>query len=181
VPERAAEAVDHDDEQATVTGRIESIAGPVLKVKTTTGVEQVRLAGGARVERDAIGSPNDLKPGQFVGVIHAPSGPASSIRLYTTGPSMPRPGIVPMVGSRVGQVTTFGSIVKLQFGGLLLNTGGETTSVTLPSNVEILKPAPSGSSELAVGAQVMATGPVASDSTLVATAVRVTGEARPGR
>jgi hypothetical protein len=35
-----------------------------------------------------------------VGVLHAPSGPAALVRLYTTGPSMPRPGVVPMVVSR---------------------------------------------------------------------------------
>ena len=40
-------------------------------------------------------------------------------------------------------MTTFGSIVALQFGGLLLNAGGKTTTVTLPNTVEILKPAAS--------------------------------------
>jgi hypothetical protein len=172
-------SVDEDriDGQVTISGRIESIVGPMLKIQTPVGPQGVRLAERARVERDAMGSMADLKPGQFVGIIHLPSAPADAVRLYATNPSMPRPGIAPVVGSRNGQVTTYGSIVKLEFGGLLLNTGGQTTTVTLPSGVPILRPA-SGASDLAVGTQVLATGPVESDGSLVATAVRVTGESR---
>jgi hypothetical protein len=94
---------------------------------------------------------------------------------------MPRLGIVPMVGSRLGQVTTFGSVVGLQFGGLVLNAGSLTTAVTLPNTVEILKPAPSAPNDLRVGAQIIATGPVNADGTLVATGVRMTGQSRPDR
>ena len=115
------------------------------------------------------------RPGQFVGIVHLPSGPADAIRLYATSPSMPRPGIAPVVGSRTGQVTTFGTIVTLEFGGLLLNTGSQTTTVTLPAGVPILRPTSQGSSDLAVGTQVVATGPIDDDGSLVATAVRVTG------
>ena len=177
----AALDLTEDDELTTVAGRIESIVGKSVLVDTASGKSRVRLTDGARIERDALGSADDLKPGQFVGVLHAPSGPASSVRLYATGPSMPRPGVVPMVGSRIGQVTTFGSIVSLQFGGLLLNAGGQTTNVTLPSSVEILKPARSASDDLSAGAQIIATGPVNADGTLLATGVRVTGQPRPDR
>jgi hypothetical protein len=173
--------VEDDDELETVVGRVESIVGRSLLLDTADGKARVRLADGVRIDRDALGSPADLKPGLFVGVLHAPSGPATSIRLYPTGPSMPRPGVVPMAGTRVGQVTTFGSIVSLQFGGLLVNAGGTTTTVTLPNTVEILKPATSASEELAAGAQVIVTGPVTGDGTIVATGVRVTSPARPDR
>lgn len=173
--------VDDIDELETVAGRIESIVGKSMLIDTTAGKSRVRLAENARIDRDALGSPADLKPGLFVGVLHAPSGPATSVRLYATGPTMPRPGVVPMVGSRQGQVTTFGSIVALQFGGLLLNAGGATTTVTLPNTVEILKPAVSQSAELAAGAQIIATGPVTGDGTVVATGVRVTAPPRADR
>lgn len=172
---------DADDEVATVAGRIESIVGQDVMVKSPSGSARVRLAERVRVDRDALGTATDLKPGQFVGAIQTLGGPASSIRLYVTGPSTPRPGIVPLIGSRNGQVTTFGSVVTLQFDGLLLNTGGETTTVTLPAGVEILKPAPADSSALAVGSQIIATGTMASETVLAATAVRITSEARPGR
>ena len=86
------------DELETVAGRIESIVGKSILVDTAAGKARVRLAENARIDRDALGSPADLKPGQFVGVLHVPSGPATSVRLYPTGPSMPRPGVVPMVG-----------------------------------------------------------------------------------
>lgn len=173
--------VADDEELATVAGRIESLDGPLMTVQTEAGLSNVRVSERARLERDMPGTEADLKPGQFVGVLHTPGGPATSIRLYATGPSMPAPGVVPMVGSRVGQVTTFGSIVGLQFGGLLLNAGGQTTAVTLPNGVEILRPAPADPAVLGVGAQVIAMGPQTAESTVDATAVRVTGAARPGR
>jgi len=169
---------EKDEGQASIVGKIESIAGPLLKIQTPSGSQGILLAERACVEREALGSTADLKPGQFVGILHLPSGPADAIRLYATNPSMPRPGIAPMVGSRSGLVTTFGSIVKLELGGLLLNTGSQTTMVTLPSGVPILRPAPQGPSELAVGTQVVASGPIDPDGSLVATAVRVTGESR---
>lgn len=168
---------DEDDEPGTVSGRIESAVGPTLIVRTDAGPVRVQLEGGARIERDTPGTAADLKPGQFVGALQVPGGPALSIRLYNTGPSMPPPGIVPMVGSRVGQVTTFGTIVALQFGGLLLNTASQTTAVTLPNNVEILKPAPGTLADAGVGAQIIATGPLASDGSVRATAIRVTAAA----
>ena len=170
-----------EDDVATVGGRVESIIGQEVTVKTASGNARVRLAPRARFDRDALGTATDLKPGQFVGAVQTLGGPASSVRLYVTGPSTPRPGVVPLIGSRTGQVTTFGSVVTLQFGGLLLNTGGATTTVTLPAGVEILKPAPADASALAVGAQIIATGTMSSDNVLTATAVRITTDARPGR
>jgi hypothetical protein len=90
---------------------------------------------------------------------------------------MPAAGIVPMVGSRIGQVTTFGKIVALQFGGMAMNTGSQTTTVTIPSNVEVLKPAPGTMADAGAGAQIIATGPLAADGTIYATAIRVTAAA----
>jgi hypothetical protein len=78
-------------------------------------------------------------------------------------------------------VTAFGSVVTLQFGGLLLNTGGATMTVTLPAGVEILKPAPADASALAVGTQIIATGTMSAADVLTASAVRITGVARPAR
>lgn len=164
---------DKDPETATISGKIEGIVGPIVTVKTPTGSVNFKLAERARMDRDAVGSPNDLKPGQFVGVVQTPGGPATSIRLYATGPTMPRPGMVPIVGSRTGQITTFGSVVTLQFGGLLLNTGAETTTVTLPTGVEILKAVPSDASAITVGANVIATGIVGPDNMLQASSVRI--------
>jgi hypothetical protein len=179
---RISVPLDEDaDELETVAGRIENIAGRSMLLETVAGKSRVRVADGARIDRDTLGSPSDLKPGLFVGVLHAPGGPAVSLRIYPVGPSMPRPGVVPMHGSRVGQVTTFGSVVALQFGGLVVNAGGATTTITLPNAVEILKPASSAASEFVAGAQVIATGPVTGDGTLVATGVRVTSPPRPER
>lgn len=182
-PSAGAPLVDdgEDDEFETVAGKIENIVGKSMLVETASGKARVRFADNVRVDRDALGSAADLKPGLFVGVLHAPAGPATSVRIYPTGPSMPRPGVVPMAGSRVGQITTFGTIIALQFGGLLLNTGGETTTVTLPGTVEILKPTSSASTELVAGAQVIASGSVTGDGTVVATGVRVTSTPRPER
>jgi hypothetical protein len=154
-----AVVVDEDDDLETVSGKIESIVGKSILLETAIGKTRVRLADAVRIERDILGSPADLKAGRFVGVLHAPSGPATSVRLYTTGPSMPRPGVVPMAGSRVGQITTFGSIVALQFGGLLMNAAGETTNVTLLGTVEVLKPVPAGAADLTAGMSLVATGP----------------------
>lgn len=168
-----------DDEMTIVAGRVESIAGQILTVSTPVGTKRVKMSQGAKVERDAMGTAADLRSGQFVGMLHQPGGPATSVRLYTTGPSMPRPGVVPMAGSRVGQVTTFGQIVNLQFGGVLLNTGGETATVTLPNNVEILKPAPASASDVAVGSQIIATGVTMPDEVLGAMSIRVTRAAPP--
>lgn len=180
-PTASAPVMDDDDDFETVAGKIENVAGRSLLVETASGKARVRVADNVRVDRDALGSPADLKPGMFVGVLHAPRGPATSVRIYPTGPSMPRPGVVPMAGARVGQVTTFGSIIALQFGGLLLNTGGETTTVTLPGTVEILRPAGAAATELVAGTQIIASGSVTGDGTVVATGVRVTAPPRTGR
>jgi hypothetical protein len=91
---------------------------------------------------------------------------------------MPRPGAVPVAGSRLGEIMTFGSIVTLQFGGLLLNAGSTTITIGLPNGVEVLKPAPSAPADLAVGSNVIATGPVADDGTLSAMAVRLVAPSR---
>ncbi|MCC7368936.1 MAG: hypothetical protein IT306_10965 [Chloroflexi bacterium] len=164
---------DKDPDTATISGKVEGIVGPVVTVRTATGTANFKLADRARTDRDAVGSPTDLKPGQFVGIVQTPGGPATTIRLYATGPTMPRPGMAPIVGSRTGQITTFGSVVTLQFGGLLLNTGSETTTITVPAGVEILKAVPSDASAVTVGANIIATGVVGPDNTLQATSVRV--------
>ena len=177
----AVALTDDDDELTTISGRVAGTSGRTLAVETADGKIRVELSDRVRIDFDALGSAADLRPGQFVGIQHLPSGPATSVRLYPIGPSMPRPGVVPLVDSRAGHVTTFGSIVTLQFGGLLLNTGGETTTVTLPGTVEILKPASASSADLVVGHQIIATGPAKSDGTIVATGVRVTGLSRPDR
>ncbi|MGE3910560.1 MAG: hypothetical protein AB7K36_14460, partial [Chloroflexota bacterium] len=75
--------------------------------------------------------------------------------------------------------TTFGQVVNLQFGGLLLNTGGQTQNVTLPSGVEVLKSGPADPSMLKVGTSVIASGALGADGTVAAKAVRVTGSAPP--
>jgi hypothetical protein len=169
---------DEDEEVGSVSGRIESISGSTMLVRTETGQEaHVPLQPGARIDRDTPGTAADLKPGQFVGVLQRPSGPAVSVRLYDTNPAMPPPGMVPMVGSRIGQVTTFGTIVSLQFGGLVLNIGSQTTPVAIPNEVEILKAARGTVADAGVGAQIIATGPLAADGSINATAIRVTAAA----
>jgi hypothetical protein len=137
-----ASLAEEDVDLVTVAGRIERVNGTELTVQAPTGPQTIKLGQGVRVERDALGSADDLKPGQFVGVLQSPNGPAASVRLYATGPSMPKAGIVPMLGARLGQVTTYGSVVALQFGGLLLKTDTDTTNVTLPNTVEIFRPVP---------------------------------------
>ncbi len=170
-----------DIDLVTVSGRIEKVDGTELTVQTPTGPQKVKLGQGARVERDALGSADDLKPGQFVGVNQIPNGPASTVRLYATGPSMPKAGIVPMLGTRLGHVTTYGSVVALQFGGLLLKTDTDTTNVTLPNTVEILRPVPVSAADLAVGQQVIVTGVQTGEDSLEAAAVRITAESRAVR
>jgi hypothetical protein len=173
-----ASLAEEDIDLVTAAGRVERVDGAELTVQTSTGPQRVTLGPGVRVERDALGSADDLKPGQFVGVLQTPNGPAASVRLYATGPSMPKAGTVPMLGARLGQVTTYGSVVALQFGGLLLKTDTETTSVALPNTVEILRPVPVGAGDLVAGQQVIVTGVQTSSDALAATAVRITAESR---
>jgi hypothetical protein len=170
--------VDDKDDIDTIMGKIEAVVGPTLTLETAEGKAKMTLKDNAKVERDARGSVADLKPGQYVGVLQMPNGPATLIRLYATGPSMPRPGTVPVAGSRLGEIMTFGTIVTLQFGGLLLNASSQTVTIGLPNGIEVLKPAPSAPSDLAVGGNVIATGPVSDDGTLSAMAVRLVAARR---
>ena len=174
----APKLTDPGDELDTIIGKVETIVGSTLTLDTVSGKVKVQMNGSPRVERDTRGSPADLRPGQYVGVLQTPNGPAQLIRLYATGPSMPRPGWVPVAGSRTGEIMTFGSIVTLQFGGLLLNAGSQTTTVGIPNEVEVLKPAPAGLADVSVGSQVIATGPVSGDGTLNALAVRLVAPTR---
>lgn len=169
-------AADADDELAVVAGPVASVAGQMLTVQTRGGPKQVRLSTQTRVEGEERGSLADLRPGQFVGAVQAPGGPARLVRLYNPGPSTPRAGVVPMLGAEQGQVTAFGSIVSLQPGGMVVHTGGQTTAVRLPADVEVLRPAPATTASIGVNAQVIASGVPSSDGALLATGLRVTGE-----
>lgn len=165
-----------DDELATVAGPVESVADRTIVVRTPAGSKRVQVREQARIEGEGRGVAADLKPGLFVGAILTPGGPTSTVRVYTPGPSMPQAGVVPMVGAQLGKLTAFGSIVTLRSGAMVLNTGGETTSVPLPGTVEVLLPVPASASNLAVGTHVLASGVMMADGTLAASALRVTSE-----
>ena len=89
---------------------------------------------------------------------------------------MPQPGMVPMIGEQLGQVTTFGTIVALRGGGIVVNTGDATTPIELPGGVEVLKPLKAAPADLKVGMPVTAAGSVTGDGVLVASSVRMTSE-----
>jgi hypothetical protein len=164
------------DESEVVSGPIERVNGSIFMVKTATGSRRVQLPEQARLEREGRGRVEDLRPGEVVGAVQAPGGPATTIRLYSKGPGMPRPGIVPMLGAQLGQVTTFGTVIALQSGGLLVNTGGASMPILLSGGVEVLKPVQAAARDLTVGATVTATGLPGPDGVLVASSVRLTSE-----
>jgi hypothetical protein len=164
------------DEPEVVSGPIESVSGSTIVVKTSDGSRRVQLPEQARVEREGRGRMEDLRPGEVVGVVQAPGGPATTIRLYSKGPGMPQPGIVPMLGPQLGQVTTFGTVIAMQGGGLLVNTGGASVPIMLSGAPEVLKPVKAGQTDLTVGSTVTATGSPGADGALVASSVRLTAE-----
>ena len=169
------------EEPLTVSGAIDTVAGRGVVVRSAEGSQQVLVPDGARLERESHGQVSDLRPGDVVGVWRQPNGPALSVRVYSQGQGMPRPGIVPMTGARLGQIAVFGKVVAFQGNSILVNSGAETTSIPLPSNVEVLEPATASLSDLAVGASFTATGNLGPDGVLTATAARLTSDASPAR
>jgi hypothetical protein len=159
---------------STISGAIEKILDRQVLVRAAAGAQRVLLPETARLERESRGQVEDLRPGELVNVIQRPGGPASTIRLYSKGPGMPQPGIVPLDGARLGQVSIIGRIVALQLGGLLVNTGTETTPILLSSGVEVFKPAQASVADLKVGTSLTATGSVGTDGVLTATSARLT-------
>jgi hypothetical protein len=169
------------EEPLTVTGAIDKVAGRGVLVRSADGSQQVLVPDGARLERESRGRVSDLRPGDMVGVWRQPNGPALSVRVYSQGQGMPRPGIVPMTGARLGQIAVFGKIVAFQGNSIVVNSGAETTSIALPGGVEVLKPAAASLSDLAVGASLTATGNLGADGVLTATAARLTAGVLPAR
>jgi len=164
------------DDPSIVSGSVDSIVGETIVLRGSSGLQKVKLSDSARLEREGLGRLDDLLPGSLVGVVQAPGGPADTVRLYSKGQGMPRPGIVPMVGASQGHVTVFGTIVTMQFGGMLVNTGTETMSITLPPGITVLKPLKAGLPDLAKGTPVIATGNIGADGVLTAASMRLTSE-----
>jgi len=102
-----------------------------------------------------------------------PDGTAISIRIFQSGVTI-RPAQIPMAGAQQGNVMTNASIESFD-GKTLVVAAGDTIRLTVPADVEVLKPLPATFADLAVGKRITASGVASPDSNLVATAIYIPG------
>jgi hypothetical protein len=156
----------------TVSGTIDSLSGNVLSVSTTTGIQQVQIAEGARVEQEGKGALADLQPGLAVGVTGKPDGntvTAVSIRILPAALGTPRSGQFPMSGANQGNLMTNSVIESFDGSTLTLNAAGQRYQIAVPPNAEVLKPVPASLGDLSPGKRVLAVGAPAPNGSLRAT------------
>ena len=163
----------------SVTGPIDSIAGRVLTIATSTGPRQVQVPEAARIEQEGRGGLADLRPFLSVGITGQPDGTAKSIRIFPAALGTPRPGQIPMTGPEQGNIMTNAVIESFDGRVLIVTAAGSRFQITVPPETEILKPVPASFADLEPGKRLIATGTLSADNTLVASTVNLLGPPPP--
>lgn len=156
-----------------VSGEIDTVDVRTLSIATATGVRKARVADNAAVLIEGKGAAEDLKAGAMVGVTGKPDGTAVVVRLFPPG-IVPKPSQFPMGGPQAGNVMTNASIISFDGKALVVDLGGEKTTLQVPPEAQIVKPVPSSFSELKPGVRVIAVGAQEGDVLVAQTVTIIT-------
>ena len=168
-----------------VAGEVDIVEGRLITVATNTGWRKMEIPESATIQTEGKGMPTDLAPGAKVGVTGKPDGTAISIRIFPAN-SNARTGQFPMNGPQAGNIMTNASIVSFDGKALSLDYDGQSASITVTPETEIVKPVPASLSDIVVGARILANGTVSGDTVAARTVTIQTGQTgqggpRPGR
>jgi hypothetical protein len=155
----------------TAFGEVDSVDGRMLSVVTNTGPRKVRVADNASILIEAQGAPSDLMPGSMVAITGKPDGTAIMIRMFTPGFTV-KPTQFPMTGANAGNVMTNAMIDAFDGKTLTVDLGGQKQTITVPAEVQIIKPVPSSIGEIKPGVRITAVGTPEGD-VLTATTVTI--------
>ena len=140
-----------------VTGEVDGVDGRVVTIATNTGVRQVEIPEAVQVQQEGQGGPSDLQPGALVGVTGRPDGTAVTVRIFPSGIT-PKPDQFPMGGPQTGSVMTNARIDSFDGQVLMLDLGGQKVPITIPPEVEIVRPQSVAFGEIQPGKRVVALG-----------------------
>jgi len=140
-----------------VNGEVDTIDGRVVSVTTNTGVHKVQVPETATILTEGKGAPADLTPGALVAVTGKQDGTAIQIRIFPPG-ATPRTGQFPMSGPQAGNVMTNAQIDAFDGKTLTVDIDGAETTLTVPPEVEIVKPVTASFADIKVGERITATG-----------------------
>lgn len=171
-PPVAAKVVDAP---TNVSGPIDRLDGRDLMVMTVDGAKRVQVPESARLEQEGRGATTDLQPGLSVDVTGKPDGMALSIRIFPAALGTLRPGQFPMTGANQGNMMT-NSVIESFDGKMLVVMGGANRfTITVPSDVEVLKPVPAKMEDLQVGKRILAVGTPGANGLFIAASVNILG------
>jgi hypothetical protein len=161
-----------------VSGAIDAVNGRSLTISTNTGAREVQLGDGALIEKEGKGALVDLQPGLSVGITGRPDGArltAVTIRIFPAALGTPRPGQFPMSGTNAGNLMTNSVIDSFDGSTLTVDAAGQQFQLSVPPDVEVLKPVPASIGDLTPGTRVLAVGVPAPDGSLQASSVDLFG------
>jgi hypothetical protein len=140
-----------------VNGEVDAVDGRTISVATNTGVRKVRVADNATILIEGKGTPEDLKPGTFVGITGKPDGTVVVVRLFTPGIAI-KPSQFPMGGPQTGNIMTNAMIASFDGKSIVVDLGGDKQTLMMAPESEVVKPVPSAFSEIKPGTRVQALG-----------------------
>lgn len=162
-----------------VNGEVDIVEGRLITVATNTGWRKVQIPESATIQTEGKGASTDLTPGARVGVTGKPDGTAVSIRIFGQNTN-PRLGQFPMQGAQAGNIMTNASIVAFSGSTLVVDIGGQQSSISVTPETEIVKPVTAALADIAIGARVLANGTMTGDTLTAQTVTILTGQ-RAGR
>src|SRR5436190_9679766 len=155
----------------TLSGEVDTVNGRTLSVVTNTGPRTVRVADNATLQFEGEGTTADLTPGKMVAITGKPDGTAVVVRMFPAGVAV-KPTQFPMGGAQAGNVMTNATIDSFDGKTLTVDLGGQKQTMTVPPEVQIVKPVPSSFGELKPGVRIIAVGTPDGDG-LTATSVTI--------
>ncbi|MCC7370167.1 MAG: hypothetical protein IT306_17205 [Chloroflexi bacterium] len=162
-----------------VNGEVDIVDGRLITVATNTGWRKVLVPESATIQSEGKGTNTDLVAGARVGVTGKPDGTAVSIRIFGQNTN-PRLGQFPMQGAQAGNVMTNASIVSFNGSTLVVDIGGQQSTIAVTPETEVVKPVPAALTDIAIGTRVQANGTVSGDTVTAQTVTILTAQ-RGGR
>jgi hypothetical protein len=148
------------DDQRVASGIVEQMAGNRLTIGTSTGTLTVETTPNTRYEKEGPGTPQDLRPGQRVGVTGQPSADgelnAVHVRVFPDALN-PFMGQRAMGGVNLGNLMTNATITSIDGDILLLSAAGSTYRIHLLPDTEVVMPVPATAGDVQENSRVAVT------------------------
>ena len=133
----------------------------------------------AVIEREALGTVADLRPGLLVGVTARANASnqlvASQVRVFPAVLQTVRAGQFPMTGAQSGNLMTNGTIESVSASEVVVDYSGEKARFQIPATCDIVKSVPAVFSDIRETYRVTVTGDRNSAGVILARTVNILG------